>query len=92
MQYQDLENLQHFLECYFNISFNYADLQHLARQYKSTEQPIHVDQFVKELQNIKQAGNWEQLQVFVREHGMRYLATEKIEKMVDMLLCELIDM
>ena len=89
MQTQDFENLQHFLECYFNISFDYADLQQLARQYKSTEQPTHVDQFVKELQKIKQAGNWEQLQVFVREHGMRYLATDKIEKMVDLLLHEL---
>jgi hypothetical protein len=77
---------RYFLDCYFNISFDFADLEKLAMDFKTTESQESVNRFLNELYIIRETGDWGTVQKFVRDHGMRNLSVERLGIMVDLLI------
>jgi hypothetical protein len=84
-----LDTFKYFLEGYLNLSMDYADLEGLAKRYRTREKQIYINDLLNDLNLIIQLNDWEFIKQFVLEHGMRNLNQEKLKAMVNLLIKEL---
>jgi hypothetical protein len=84
-----LETLKYFLQCYFNMSANYNELELLISDFVLGEQHSHSLQLLKELQWITAYNNWDLLSKYVYKYGERNMNKQKLQWFVDTLLKKL---
>ncbi|KUO75462.1 MAG: hypothetical protein APF77_22510 [Clostridia bacterium BRH_c25] len=77
---------RYFVEGYFVPGYGYDELPRLIKEFREKEPSSSSEGLARELILIKESGDWDYIQQFVRKHGMRLLNHEKLEKMVDMLI------
>ena len=80
---------RYFIECYFVPANNYDELPTIIKRYMKDEVSSKSEGLLKELLLVKEVGDWDYTQQFVRKYGMRLLSHEKLEAMVDLLSSEL---
>lgn len=85
MEKNNFPNFFYFLECYFNISTDYADLPELASDFKKSEKLSVAEGLRQEALAILAAADWTGLEEFVRKHGQRRLNHEKLKRMIEIL-------
>ncbi len=78
-----------FVEGYFVPGYGYDELPRLIKEYKRNEISSTQDGLLRELTLIKEKDDWDYVQQFVRQHGLRLLSHEKLKSMVDLLINEL---
>ncbi|MDF2904358.1 MAG: hypothetical protein K0S25_1996 [Bacillus sp. (in: firmicutes)] len=81
-----LETLKYFLECYFNMSANYDELESLINDFVSGEQRSYSLQLLKELQWVTANGHWDLLSKYVYKYGERNMNKQKLQWFADTLL------
>ncbi|SDY37669.1 hypothetical protein [Bacillus sp. 166amftsu] len=80
----------YFLDGYFNISWDFSDLEMLTLDYKARETLEYKQGLIKDLYDIKNLNDWEFISQYVYEHGKRVLNHQKLIAMIDLML-ELLD-
>lgn len=82
-----LKMFKYFLECYFNPSAYYSELDSLIEDFNSSEIEETVSQFQTELKYIKSLEERDFIEVkeFIRKHGMRNMPMEKVKWFIDYL-------
>ena len=84
------ETFKYFLECYFNVSANYDELDKLINDFNSSENLIYRQNLKSELEQILNLGDWDQVQKFVKKYGMRKINEEKLKWMIQRILDKLV--
>jgi hypothetical protein len=82
----NFEAFKYFLECYFNVSANYDELEQLIEEFNISEGEKYRKQLKMELELILQQGNWDAVKEFVRKHGMRNMSHDKLKWVVNNIL------
>ncbi|MFD3259634.1 contact-dependent growth inhibition system immunity protein [Paenibacillus lentus] len=83
------ETFRYFLECYFNVSTNYDELEKIIDDFNSSENLKYRQSLKAELELILQLGNWDIVQRFVKKYGMRKMNEEKLKWLIQHVLCNL---
>lgn len=83
---QPLNSFKYFLDCYFNLSTNYDDLSRLGLEFIKSEEDYRKEEFLSDLEFLKSLGDWELVQGFVREYGMRDLSVLQVQEMLNILI------
>lgn len=79
------ELLIYFLECYFNVSANYDELEQLIQEYKNSETDKNRTILISELQSIQRLGEWDTVHELVRKYGMRNMSIDKLRWFINTL-------
>lgn len=82
----EYEMFRYFLECYFNVSADYDELEKLVQEFQMTEKGKYSKLLIDELGGIQKNNNWDLLQDFVRKHGMRNMNQNKLKWLVQSIL------
>ena len=83
----DYPCLKYFIECYFNWSMDYADLEQLASDYLKIENDKYISLFEKEIRNLQTLSNSsEMMKKMVYDYGSRVLSLEKSREMLNILV------
>lgn len=80
---------QYFLECYFNVSANYNELEKLITEFKESELKKYHILLINELEEMQRMENIDNIKEFVRIHGMRNMKYDKLEWLIQTILCGL---
>jgi hypothetical protein len=81
-----LGTFKYFLECYFNVSTNYDELERLINDFISFENYDYHKKLREELNIVLQQGQWEVVQEYVKKFGMRNMNVDKIKWLVHSIL------
>ena len=83
----DYPYLKYFIECYFNWSMDYIDLDQLAMDYLKIENDKHILFFKKEIEKLQALSNSsEMVKDMIYNYGNRVLSLEKSKGMLDILI------
>ncbi|RAS80689.1 hypothetical protein [Priestia endophytica] len=77
---------KYFLECYFNVSANYDELEKIISDFNSFENIKYRKKLLAELELILQLQDWNIVQEFVKEYGMRKMNEEKLKWLINVIL------
>jgi succinate dehydrogenase flavin-adding protein (antitoxin of CptAB toxin-antitoxin module) len=69
---------RYFLECYFNPSAKYEELETLVKEFNSTEESKYRQKLQQELEQIFQLDDWDNIQEFVRKYAMRKINSDRL--------------
>ncbi|QPA30596.1 contact-dependent growth inhibition system immunity protein [Thermaerobacillus caldiproteolyticus] len=72
------DTFRYFLECYFNQSANYEELETLVKEFNLTEESKYRQKLQQELEQILQLDNWDDIREFVRKHAMRKMNSDRL--------------
>jgi hypothetical protein len=78
---------KYFLECYFNPSAYYSELDSLIDDFNKSEVENTVTNFQTELKCLKSYDEegFSDIKEFIRKHGMRNMPIEKVKWFVEYL-------
>lgn len=79
MNEMDFPKMKYFLECYFNPSAEYSQLESLVREFKLSETAENWTAFKNEIIVITQKNDFESIRNYVRKHGMRTMDDARIQ-------------
>lgn len=79
-----LDTLRYFLECYFNVSADYAELEELIAEFKIIEKDALTKQLIAEVSIIQQ--NKVYLRGFIKKYGMRNMNNQRLEWFISSLI------
>lgn len=82
----NLEAFKYFLECYFNVSANYNELEEIINDFNSLENIKYRKKLRSELELILQLQEWNLIQSFVKKYGMRKMNEEKLKWLIRTVL------
>jgi len=82
---KEYPKLKYFLECYFNVSADYIDLESLVDEYKAIESKAYIEEFKIEIKKLKKFSGMQEIRFFIKKHGMRSMADEKLKLFIDYL-------
>ncbi|NLK98239.1 MAG: hypothetical protein GX272_09240 [Epulopiscium sp.] len=85
-----MDSFRYFLECYFNCSTNYNELNELIDEFKDTEKSSNVNKVISELQSIINSKNLSIAQIYIKKYGMRNMDIDKVLLLVEFILEKLI--
>lgn len=74
----DLDKFRYFLECYFNVSCDYSELDSIIKEYKEFENKEYILKLKQEVKLILSNKDLEFAQNFIKKYGMRTMTSEKI--------------
>ena len=74
--------LKYFLECYFNVSANYNELDEILDDLNLNENAKYRKVLKEELQLILQVENWGIVQVVIKKYGMRKMNEGKVKRFI----------
>ena len=84
---RDYPYLKYFIECYFNWSMDYVDLNQMAAEYLKIENEKHILPFKKEIEKLQTLSNSsEMVKEMVYKYGNRVLSLEKSKEMLNILI------
>lgn len=75
----------YFIECYFNWSMDYADLESLIEDYISRENPIYIIGLRAEVNVLYALDNPRKIKELVYTYGTRTLKLEQAGNMIGLL-------
>jgi succinate dehydrogenase flavin-adding protein (antitoxin of CptAB toxin-antitoxin module) len=81
----NFETFKYFLECYFNVSANYDELEKIINDFNSFENIKYRKKFLAELELILQLEDWDIVQGFVKKYGMRKMNEEKLKWLIQVI-------
>lgn len=79
------------MECYFNQTFGFDELDELIREFKQIESDLCKDLFIKELHNFIETKKYRSASRFIKKYGDMNLDEEKTEKFINYLYDRLLD-
>ena len=82
----NLNTFKYFLECYFNVSADYDELEKIINDFNSFENIKYRKKLLAELEQILQQEDWDIVQGFVKKHGMRKMNEEKLKWLIKVIL------
>ncbi len=80
------EAFKYFLECYFNVSANYEELDKVVNEFILSENNSYRTRLQAELERIMKHGDWENVQGIVKEFGMRKINEDKLKWLIQSIL------
>ena len=80
---RDYPYLKYFIECYFNWSMDYVDLNQIAAEYLKIENEKHILPFKKEIEKLQTLSDSSEM---VYNYGNRILSLEKSKEMLNILI------
>jgi len=82
-----LNKFKYFLECYFNPSADYSELDSLIEDFSKSEIEDTIVGFQEELKYIKSLEEQEYFEIkeFIRKYGMRNMPIEKVKWFIEYL-------
>jgi len=84
------ETFKYFLECYFNVSANYDELDKLINDFNSSENLKYRQKLKSELEQILHLDDWDLVQRFVKKYGMRKMNEEKLKWLIQRIIDNLV--
>lgn len=82
----NFETFKYFLECYFNVSANYEELENIIKDFNSSEIDKYRQKLQTELKLILELKDWDTVQNFVKKYGMRKMNEEKLKWFIKFIL------
>lgn len=73
------ESLKYFLDCYFNVSANYGELDEILNNFNLHENTKYRKKLKEELKLILELENWRIVQEVIKKYGMRKMDEEKVK-------------
>lgn len=73
---KQLNKLRYFLECYFNVSADYSELDSLIKEYKKIENREYIEDLKEEIKLALLPNNIEFLRGFIKKYGMRNIKND----------------
>lgn len=73
------ERFKYFLECYFNQSADYAELDKLIHEFNTIENCDIKAQLKNEINKIMLEEDIEAAKEFIRKYGMRNMSPDKLK-------------
>ncbi|WP_026593194.1 contact-dependent growth inhibition system immunity protein [Bacillus sp. UNC437CL72CviS29] len=82
----NFETFKYFLECYFNVSADYDELDKIIKDFNLVENMEYRKKLRTELKQILRLENWDMVQRFVKKYGMRKMNEEKLKWLIQSVL------
>ncbi|MDC2864641.1 hypothetical protein [Bacillus sp. BP-3] len=73
---KQLSKLRYFLECYFNVSADYSELDTLIKEYKDIENAEYIKDLKEEISIVLSVDNIEFIRGFIKKYGMRNMKSD----------------
>ena len=73
---KQLSKLRYFLECYFNVSADYSELDTLIKEYKDIENDEYIKDLKEEISIVLSVDNIEFIRGFIKKYGMRNMKND----------------
>ena len=86
-----MEMLKYFMECYFNQTFYFEDLDYLIQDFKKSELDKYYLELIRELYQIIQTKNYALASRVMKKYGDRILNLDETEKFINFLYDRFID-
>lgn len=80
------ETFKYFLECYFNVSADYDELDKIIKDFNLVENMEYRKKLRTELKQILRLENWDMVQGFVKKYDMRKMNEEKLKWLIQSVL------
>jgi hypothetical protein len=64
-----MEMLQYFMKAYFNISYNFKDLDDIIKEFNELELKIYLDEFVNDLEDILKNVQYDEARLIIHKCG-----------------------
>ena len=79
--------LKYFIECYFNWSMDYTDLEQLVSDYLEIENDNYISLLKEEIQKLQTLSNSSEIvKEMTYDYGSRVLSLEKSIEMLNILI------
>ncbi|WP_163580888.1 hypothetical protein [Gracilibacillus saliphilus] len=82
----NLETFKYFLECYFNVSANYNELNKIVNDFNLFENVKYRQKLLAELEIILELENWNIVQEVVKKYGMRKMDERKVKWLIQVIV------
>ena len=83
----DYPCLKYFIECYFNWSMDYTDLERLASDYLKIENDNYISLLKEEIKKLHTLSNSSEIvKEMTYDYGSRVLSLEKSTEMLNILI------
>jgi predicted Ser/Thr protein kinase len=79
------DRFKYFLECYFNPSAYYSELDDLIKEFNTIEPEINKSRLKQELKKLILNENINDTKEFIRKFGMRNMPIEKVKWFIEYL-------
>lgn len=66
-----MKMLEYFMSCYFNMGFDYEDLDFLIDNFKTTETKDYFKNFIIELSSIMRSNDYKKASEYIDKYGDR---------------------
>lgn len=86
-----MQMFKYFLECYFNVSEDYKDLDKIIQDFIFSEKKCYQDDLSKELSNVLLEKKYNESQQYIKKYGMRTMSIEKTEVFIRYLCNKLVN-
>lgn len=80
------ETFKYFLECYFNMSADYSELEKVIAEFNSFEDIKNRKKLREELATIPKLTEWEAIQTFILKNGMRRMDEERTKWFIEVII------
>jgi len=80
------ETFKYFLECYFNMSADYSELEKVITEFNSDESIENRKKLRVELESITKLAEWEAVQKFILKNGMRNMDEDRTKWFIRVMI------
>ncbi|MGE7217510.1 contact-dependent growth inhibition system immunity protein [Priestia koreensis] len=80
------ETFKYFLECYFNMSADYSELEKVIAEFNSFEDIKNRKKLRAELEEILKLAEWKAIQKNFFENGMRRMDEERTKWFIEVII------
>lgn len=75
---KQLSKLRYFLECYFNVSYDYSELDSIINECREFENEEYIRELKEEIRLILRENDIELIRNFIKKYGMRTMTDDRI--------------
>jgi len=83
---KQLSKLRYFLECYFNISCDYSELDSIINECRESENEEYIRELKEEVRLILLANDMEFIVNFIKKYGMRTMTDDKSRWLINQIM------
>lgn len=76
---KEYPKFKYFLECYFNASADYSELETLVDEYKTIESKDNIEALQIEVKKLIKLSDKGEIWLFIKKYGMRSMRDEKFK-------------
>ncbi len=83
---KQLSKLRYFLECYFNVSCDYSELDSIINECRESENEEYIRELKEEIRLILLANDMGFVRIFIKKYGMRTMTDDKSRWLINQII------